>query len=231
MVESLASMTGADVAASTDATGAAAFGGDWELEYQAGQIEARLAVSALAQQEWEGVLSVVSLTSNLTGGKDYEIRSDQNAGQTFSYTSTDGTYTVQNLEVRLKRDAAAADQNLTVSLREGWNDPPLASASIASSSLGTSYAWQNFDIGDVVLDDATTYFIRITSDDTSGKVYVEYDDSAAYAGGDFLDKGTAKSGEDLAFRVLYDNATPTLANLEAGDLALHSSRGLTHKNR
>ncbi|MEL6437195.1 MAG: DUF4347 domain-containing protein, partial [Pseudomonadota bacterium] len=39
-VQALAEMTGADVAASEDLTGAAALGGDWDLEVQAGEIEA-----------------------------------------------------------------------------------------------------------------------------------------------------------------------------------------------
>lgn len=38
-VERLAALTGADVAASSDITGAAVFGGDWELEVQAGAID------------------------------------------------------------------------------------------------------------------------------------------------------------------------------------------------
>jgi len=39
-IEQLAQLTGADVAASTDLTGAAALGGDWVLEAQAGVVEA-----------------------------------------------------------------------------------------------------------------------------------------------------------------------------------------------
>ena len=39
-VDAVAQATGADVAASTDATGSAAKRGDWELEYAAGQIDA-----------------------------------------------------------------------------------------------------------------------------------------------------------------------------------------------
>jgi hypothetical protein len=38
-VQTLSALTGADVAASTDATGSAVLGGDWVLEYSAGAIE------------------------------------------------------------------------------------------------------------------------------------------------------------------------------------------------
>lgn len=52
----LAGATGADVAASTDATGAAGLGGDWDLEASVGAIEASVAIGAQAQQEWGGAL-------------------------------------------------------------------------------------------------------------------------------------------------------------------------------
>ena len=46
LVSSLARLTSADVAASTDATGNAAVGGNWTLEYQTGPIEAKSAFAA-----------------------------------------------------------------------------------------------------------------------------------------------------------------------------------------
>ncbi|MEO1266147.1 MAG: DUF4347 domain-containing protein, partial [Pseudomonadota bacterium] len=51
-VETFKELTGADIAASDDATGAAELGGDWELEVEAGAIEAQ-AIEATA---WNGVL-------------------------------------------------------------------------------------------------------------------------------------------------------------------------------
>ena len=65
LVQDLAALTGADVAASTDLTGAAAFGGNWSLEYRSGAIEARLAPSDAAQVRWQGVLATYSVTSAL----------------------------------------------------------------------------------------------------------------------------------------------------------------------
>ena len=44
--EALSGLTGADVAASTDATGSAILGGDWDLEYQAGVVETSVALGA-----------------------------------------------------------------------------------------------------------------------------------------------------------------------------------------
>ncbi|MFV1965127.1 MAG: DUF4347 domain-containing protein [Pirellulaceae bacterium] len=67
LVESLSALTGADVAASTDGTGHAIFGGDWELEYASGQIETNVAFSLDVQQNWGHLLDVtVDATSTGT---------------------------------------------------------------------------------------------------------------------------------------------------------------------
>ncbi len=55
-IDVLGSLTGADIAASTDLTGDAGLGGDWDLEYQKGAVEAGVALSAEAQESWHGVL-------------------------------------------------------------------------------------------------------------------------------------------------------------------------------
>lgn len=56
LVESLGILTGADVAASTDATGHASLGGDWDLEHHSGAIESKLAFSSELQGEWMSTL-------------------------------------------------------------------------------------------------------------------------------------------------------------------------------
>ena len=56
-VKALAEVTGADVAASDDLTGAAEKGGDWDLEVQRGEIEA----DEVAAEDWDGVLAPLSI--------------------------------------------------------------------------------------------------------------------------------------------------------------------------
>ncbi|MGH9369029.1 MAG: DUF4347 domain-containing protein, partial [Thermoanaerobaculia bacterium] len=56
LVEALSRLTGADVAASEDRTGAAAKGGDWDLEFKSGAIETGLGVSAAEQARYGGIL-------------------------------------------------------------------------------------------------------------------------------------------------------------------------------
>ncbi len=57
LVDTLARITQADVAASSDLTGAAALGGDWVLEYQTGAIESALPLADEVLARYEGVLS------------------------------------------------------------------------------------------------------------------------------------------------------------------------------
>ncbi|MBK7238075.1 MAG: tandem-95 repeat protein [Sterolibacteriaceae bacterium] len=58
LVDALARLTGADVAASTNLTGNADLGGDWNLEYQTAKIEAQSAISESAKADLTNVLAL-----------------------------------------------------------------------------------------------------------------------------------------------------------------------------
>ncbi|MDH3762688.1 MAG: DUF4347 domain-containing protein, partial [Gammaproteobacteria bacterium] len=62
LIGNLAELTGADVAASDDLTGAAALGGDWQFEYSTGDIETGVAITTTAQQTWDNVLATITVT-------------------------------------------------------------------------------------------------------------------------------------------------------------------------
>ncbi len=75
LIESVARLSGADVAASDDLTGHSSLGGDWNLEYTAGRIEAGVAFSISAQQNWTGQLAWFNADTGTplggaTGGAD-----------------------------------------------------------------------------------------------------------------------------------------------------------------
>src|SRR5262245_22557422 len=76
LVERLAAITGADVAASTNLTGSAALGGDLSLEYRSGAIEAQSALTL----GWQGLLAVTADTSS-SASSDTPVTS-----LTFSHT-------------------------------------------------------------------------------------------------------------------------------------------------
>jgi hypothetical protein len=56
LVDGLGLLTGADVAASSDLTGHAQQGGNWELEYQYGQVEYGAAFTSAAMYDWQQIL-------------------------------------------------------------------------------------------------------------------------------------------------------------------------------
>src|SRR5262245_1082587 len=63
LVQPLSGLTDADVAASDDATGYAARGGDWDLEVRTGAIEANVVFGAAFQQAWDGTLAITAGTT------------------------------------------------------------------------------------------------------------------------------------------------------------------------
>ncbi len=67
-VSNLATLTGADVAASSDRTGAAAQGGDWELEITSGSIESSNALSQQGTDDYHLSLATLTVTSNANSG-------------------------------------------------------------------------------------------------------------------------------------------------------------------
>ena len=67
LMQWIAELTRGDVAASTDATGAAGQGGDWDLEAKVGAIETQVAVAADARASWSHVLSGVPVGSEKPG--------------------------------------------------------------------------------------------------------------------------------------------------------------------
>jgi hypothetical protein len=80
LLRNLAALTGADVAASTDAAGAAALGGDWNLEYREGAIESSLAPSASAQTAWYGVLGTAPVLNGANSLAAIDEDAASNAG-------------------------------------------------------------------------------------------------------------------------------------------------------
>ncbi|MEO8410984.1 MAG: DUF4347 domain-containing protein, partial [Propionivibrio sp.] len=102
LVQNLAALTGADVAASTDTTGAAARGGDWVLEYQTGRIEAALAPSLSEQMRWLGVMDTFQVTTTndqvgtlLTGSLRWAIsQANARPGLDTIVFQNNGTYTM-----------------------------------------------------------------------------------------------------------------------------------------
>ncbi|WP_158222671.1 DUF4347 domain-containing protein [Rhodopirellula sp. MGV] len=80
MLEAIAELTGADLAASTDDTGAASLGGDWDLEYVIGQTETHGLSTRFANASWAGLLATPEIDSTgelrvySSSGQDQELQ-------------------------------------------------------------------------------------------------------------------------------------------------------------
>jgi hypothetical protein len=86
LIESLSALTGADVAASIDDTGHAIFGGDWDLEYKAGEIQSSVAFSVNVQASWLGLLATIGPISDTDATAD-EVSESAANGTTVGITA------------------------------------------------------------------------------------------------------------------------------------------------
>ena len=79
LVDSLARLTGADVAASDDLTGDSSLGGDWQLEYQTGQVEAAVIGDEVLLRDWTGTLEAEQASAEFLSTP---LAFEENTGQT-----------------------------------------------------------------------------------------------------------------------------------------------------
>ncbi len=231
----LAELTEADVAASTDNTGHADLGGDWDLEHREGNIDTAVVLSDRATDKWMGLLAENILESYepafaSMGDQAYEVKSDQAWGQTFSYDSPGASYTVNRIGVVLYQNFAAFPQVITVSLRSSWTGAVIASGQISSTSLGTTEAWVHIDLNTpATLTDNSTYYIRVDSNLPSGRVYVGVHDSGVYGNGDLINtSGVPETPKDMAFRIIETtaNASPVISGLSGDNVAYAEGDGV-----
>jgi hypothetical protein len=84
LITTLARLTSADVAASDDATGHATLGGDWDLEFQTGNIESALLASVDRLQHVEMVLPVTVRAAGTTGEEQMQLQINGEVVQTWN---------------------------------------------------------------------------------------------------------------------------------------------------
>lgn len=83
LIDRIAELTGADVAASTDTTGGLATGGDWDLEYTAGSVE----TVAVIDQRVLDAFSSKLLTGWTSNGSSYMLNSDNANNDEFGWST------------------------------------------------------------------------------------------------------------------------------------------------
>ena len=121
LVQDLATLTGADVAASDDSTGQAALGGNWRLEVQAGVIEHGMALSASAQEGWAHTLALGLLPPVITsngGGSTGTAQVNENATYVTTVTATSLDVATSSLTYSITGGADAARFRIDASTGE-----------------------------------------------------------------------------------------------------------------
>lgn len=108
LVEALARLTGADVAASDDLTGHEDLGGDWDLEHAEGIIETEVAVSDAGQRNWAGILATdIDFTNTDDPAHHWKLDGDA----VDSVGSADGTITDATTVTGRDGDALRFDES------------------------------------------------------------------------------------------------------------------------
>ncbi|MCM8881758.1 MAG: tandem-95 repeat protein [Candidatus Thiodiazotropha sp.] len=108
LVEALARLTGADVAASDDLTGHEGLGGDWDLEHAEGVIETKVAFSEEGQRNWTGILATdIDFTNTDDPAHHWKLDGDA----VDSVGSADGTITDATTVTGLDGDALRFDES------------------------------------------------------------------------------------------------------------------------
>lgn len=163
LVETLAALTGADVAASSDDTGNAALGGDWDLEYSVGQIQTDVAFGVDTQLDWVHLLAPSSLGMAIWA---------ESGSNTAEYREWDGTtYSGEANAVNLGTwrvmqgaEAPTRDEKIVVGVDTGgtiegqiWDGSTWSALPINPMGAVTQTYWWGMDVayesssGDAVL--------------------------------------------------------------------------------
>ncbi len=102
LLRQIQELTGADIAASSDDTGAASLGGDWDLEYELGDLETDVVFSSLVQNEWLGLLATETVRDQF-GSQSYGNNDGtQNwNGNWVEYDNSGGTQSASTGDVRI----------------------------------------------------------------------------------------------------------------------------------
>ncbi|MFN6441614.1 MAG: Calx-beta domain-containing protein [Nostoc sp. DedSLP01] len=131
-VQLLSRITGADVAASTNKTGSAALGGDWNLEVKTGKIEASLAFQPEVIQAYQSILP-----ASFTGAYSQYFNSLASSGTSISWvddSTISGWYTT-----RTSYNPGGGTNNTGGLYSFGTTVGDRALGSVASASTGAIY--------------------------------------------------------------------------------------------
>ncbi|VVN40314.1 hypothetical protein PS664_05370 [Pseudomonas fluorescens] len=171
LVDSLAQLTGRDVAASNDRTG---LGGDWDLEIATGNIESANVLSASAMSEYQWGLATWTATNNLNSGVG-SLRAALSSAQNGDIVTFSSSMTVALTQVLL------VNKNVTI-------DGDLNNDNVADVTLDGQYRTQILQVTSGTT--ATLDGLVITRGMTAGNGGNGGDDALVSKGGGIYNAGT-----------------------------------------
>ena len=145
---------------------------------------------------------------------DLFVSTTQQVGQSFSYSSGNGTYLANEVSLFITA-SGAVPQTVTVELLDAWSGAVLGSDSVSSTLLSpNAKEWYSFDFGNVTLTDNTTYYIKVSSTGTDGAIKLGHLGDVITPG-NVLINGADDFAKDLSFKLGYENGSniaPTVDN-------------------
>ncbi|HVE06910.1 MAG TPA: DUF4347 domain-containing protein, partial [Paraburkholderia sp.] len=166
LVQQIASISHLNVAASTDATGAAALGGDWTLEYDVGAVHTQTIFSAASEQQYDALLGVTVET--------YDSAADLAFDSTGTSFTLDGITYTTDAAAEFQVQTTASNPSNPPALSSGTGDGVLfgnVSGNAPMTSL--TLTLQNGDAMAVQSFDLDIYFpstVNVEALDASGNV-------------------------------------------------------------
>ncbi|MFO0871029.1 MAG: DUF4347 domain-containing protein [Pirellulales bacterium] len=152
----LADITGADVAASTDDTGHASLGGDWDLELQTGQVEA----TVLSAEQWMGLLAPLNIAVNSN-----PTVSGSGVGMTARYSNVG---TVSGTSVDLVATVTSIASGDTVSFARNGDDARVVITTGADNNATVVIRWRLYQAGTTTPIAADVTFAATDLDGATG---------------------------------------------------------------
>ncbi len=225
-IHDLSAATGADVAASSDATGAASKGGNWMLEKQTGQIDTR----TLSLDGFTNTLGNVT-TGNDPGAAYSNTNSNTTLDLAQSFTATK-TGLLSSIVIY---GSTSSNSTLTIYSGDGTNGIVLDTETVAAfNAAGTADVGNQRYIGSTIMlaspvsiTNGNVYTYRLTN--ASG-VSFTYTTATDYAGGTLYDTGVDQgSSFDLEFSVTQADAPPAVTDARISVISAGTGTGGTYK--
>ncbi|QDU51614.1 DUF4347 domain-containing protein [Gimesia panareensis] len=156
LLRQIQELTGADIAASTDDTGAANLGGDWDLEFELGELETEVIFSSLLQNEWQGLLATETVLDqfssqsygNNDGTQNWNSNWVENDNSGGSQSASNGDVRITGGELRMVGDSGA-DNSVTreVDLSTAHDATLSFDATSSGTEAGDTFSVQISDDG------------------------------------------------------------------------------------